>query len=88
MLQGDTGDAHRGSQRSARRDRSPGRTSVAGRGFAGVPDAELDVLAAVMSEVVVDSGATVVTVDTFGAGIYVIERCSGRVMCSERSRCF
>lgn len=60
-------------------DHQAARPSL-GEGFAGVPDAELDVLAAVMSEVVVDSGATVVTVDTFGAGIYVIERGEAEVV--------
>jgi CRP-like cAMP-binding protein len=44
-----------------------------GDGFAGVPDAELDELAAAMSEVMVDPGAKVVTVDTYGSGIYLIE---------------
>ena len=51
-----------------------------GEGFADVPDAELDELAAAMSEVAVDAGATVVTVDTFGAGIYVIERGEAEVV--------
>jgi CRP-like cAMP-binding protein len=51
-----------------------------GKGFAGVPDVELDVLAAAMSELAVDAGATVVTVDTFGAGIYVIERGEAEVV--------
>jgi len=65
--------------RTGQPEHQPARPSL-GEGFAGVPDTELDVLAAVMSEVVVDAGAKVVTVDTFGAGIYVIERGQAEVV--------
>ena len=41
--------------------------------FAGLPPAELDELAAVMSEVQVDAGSNVVTVDDYGSAIYFIE---------------
>ena len=41
--------------------------------FAELPEAELDELAAVMSEVEVDAGTNVVTVDDYGSAIYFIE---------------
>lgn len=41
--------------------------------FAEVPEAELDELAAAMSEVEVDAGTNVVTVDDYGSAIYFIE---------------
>jgi len=41
--------------------------------FAELPEAELDELAAAMSEVAVDAGTNVVTVDDYGSAIYFIE---------------
>jgi hypothetical protein len=41
--------------------------------FADLPAAELDELAAAMTEVGVDPSAQVVTVDDFGTGLYFIE---------------
>jgi hypothetical protein len=51
-----------------------------GDGFAEVPDAELDVLAAAMSEVEVDAGTKIVTVDRYGGGIYLIEQGEAEVV--------
>jgi CRP-like cAMP-binding protein len=42
--------------------------------LADLPDAELDELATAMSEVEVDVGAKVVTVDDYGTAIYFIEQ--------------
>ena len=42
--------------------------------FADLPAAELDELAGAMSEVEVEKGAKVVTVDDYGSAIYVIEQ--------------
>ena len=41
--------------------------------FADLPAAELDELAAAMSEVEIESGAKVITVDDYGTAIYFIE---------------
>ena len=51
-----------------------------GQAFAEVPDAELDELAGAMSEIEVDAGTKVVTVDTYGSGIYLIERGEAEVV--------
>jgi CRP-like cAMP-binding protein len=42
--------------------------------FAALPVAELDELAAAMSEVEVEAGAKVITVDDYGTAIYFIEQ--------------
>jgi CRP-like cAMP-binding protein len=42
--------------------------------FAGLPAAELDELAAAMSEVEFEAGAQVVTLDDYGTAIYFIEQ--------------
>ena len=42
--------------------------------FADLPAAELDELAAVVSEVEVEAGAKVVTLDDYGTAIYFIEQ--------------
>ena len=42
--------------------------------FADLPTAELDELAAAMSEVEIEAGAAVVTLDSYGTGIYFIEQ--------------
>ena len=42
--------------------------------LAGLPRAELDQLAAAMSEVEVEAGAEVITLDDYGTAIYFIER--------------
>jgi CRP-like cAMP-binding protein len=42
--------------------------------FADLPAAELDALAAAMGEVEIEAGATVITLDDFGTGIYFIEQ--------------
>lgn len=42
--------------------------------MADLPAAELDVLTAAMSEVEVEAGATVVTLDNYGTAIYFIEQ--------------
>jgi CRP-like cAMP-binding protein len=42
--------------------------------FAGLPPAELDELAAAMSEVDIESGAEVITVDDYGTAVYFIEQ--------------
>ena len=68
--------------------------------FAELPAAELDEVAGAMSEVEVDAGSTVTTVDNYGAAIYFVEqarptprakagtqpRLSARVTRSARSR--
>jgi CRP-like cAMP-binding protein len=41
--------------------------------FADLPAAELDDLAAAMSEVEIEAGATVITLDDYGTAIYFIE---------------
>ena len=41
--------------------------------FAGLPEAELDELAAAVREVSVDEGARVVTADDYGDAIYLVE---------------
>jgi CRP/FNR family transcriptional regulator, cyclic AMP receptor protein len=42
--------------------------------FADLPTGELDELAAAMSEVEIEAGAAVVTLDSYGTGIYFIEQ--------------
>jgi CRP-like cAMP-binding protein len=42
--------------------------------FADLPTREFDELAAAMSEVEIEAGAAVVTVDSYGTGIYFIEQ--------------
>jgi CRP-like cAMP-binding protein len=42
--------------------------------FADLPAAELDVLAAALSEVTIEPGATVIPVDDYGTAIYFIEQ--------------
>jgi CRP-like cAMP-binding protein len=42
--------------------------------FAELPAAELDEVAAAMSEVEVDAGSTVTTLDDYGAAIYFVEQ--------------
>ena len=42
--------------------------------FADLPAAELDELAAVMSEVDIEAGASVVTLDDYGTAVYFIEQ--------------
>lgn len=42
--------------------------------FSDLPAAELDELAAAMSELEVDAGTTVVTVDEYGTAVYLIEQ--------------
>jgi CRP-like cAMP-binding protein len=42
--------------------------------FADLPPAELDELAGAMSEVEVEAGATVITLDDYGTAIYFIEQ--------------
>jgi CRP-like cAMP-binding protein len=51
-----------------------------GESFADVPAAELDEVAAALSEIEVDAGTQVVTMDTYGSGIYLIERGEAEVM--------
>jgi hypothetical protein len=41
--------------------------------FTDLPAAELDELAAAMSEVEIEAGATVVTLDDYGTAIYFIQ---------------
>jgi CRP/FNR family transcriptional regulator, cyclic AMP receptor protein len=48
--------------------------------FADLPEAELDELAAAMSEVEVDAGAKVVTVDDYGTAIYFIAQGEAEVL--------
>src|SRR5262245_55028850 len=45
-----------------------------------LPAAELDEVAAVMSEVEVDAGSTVITLDDYGASIYFIEEGEAEVV--------
>lgn len=47
--------------------------------FADLPADELDELAAAMSEVEVDAGATVITLDDYGTAIYFIEEGTAEV---------
>jgi CRP/FNR family transcriptional regulator, cyclic AMP receptor protein len=48
--------------------------------FADLPAEELDELAAVMSEVEVDAGTTVLTVDAYGTAVYFIEQGNAGVL--------
>jgi CRP-like cAMP-binding protein len=48
--------------------------------FADLPAEELDEVAAAMSEVKVEAGATVITVDDYGTAIYFIEEGTADVM--------
>jgi CRP-like cAMP-binding protein len=48
--------------------------------FADLPAEELDEVAAAMSEVEVEAGATVITVDDYGTAIYFIEEGTADVM--------
>jgi len=48
--------------------------------FADLPAEELDELAAVMSEVEVDAGTTVLTVDSYGTAVYFIEQGNADVL--------
>jgi CRP/FNR family cyclic AMP-dependent transcriptional regulator len=48
--------------------------------LADLPAAELDEVAAVMSEVEVDAGSTVTTVDDYGAAIYFVEQGEAEVL--------
>jgi len=48
--------------------------------FADPPAEELDELAAVMSEVEVDAGTTVLTVDSYGTAVYFIEQGNADVL--------
>jgi CRP-like cAMP-binding protein len=48
--------------------------------FAHLPAAELDELAGAMSEVEVEAGATVITIDDYGTAIYVIEAGEAEVL--------
>jgi CRP-like cAMP-binding protein len=41
--------------------------------FAGLPAAELDEVAGAVREVEVDAGATVITLDDYGASVYFVE---------------
>jgi CRP-like cAMP-binding protein len=52
--------------------------------LADLPVAELDELAAVMSEVEVDAGAEVITVDDYGTAIYFIEQGEADVLSDGR----
>jgi CRP-like cAMP-binding protein len=51
-----------------------------GDSFADIPAAELDELAAAMTEIAVDRGTAVVTLDSYGAGIYLIEQGEAEVV--------
>ena len=42
--------------------------------FAGLPGEELDVLAAALTEIGVDAGAEIVTLDDYGAAVYFVEQ--------------
>lgn len=56
--------------------------------FADLPDAELDALAATVTEVDFDAGIQVVTLDDYGTGIYFIEEGEAEVLAdsSEETR--
>lgn len=49
-------------------------------GFADVPAEELDELAASMSEVEVEAGAEVLTVDDYGTAVYFVEQGEAEVL--------
>jgi CRP-like cAMP-binding protein len=48
--------------------------------FAGLPAGELEELAAVMSEVEIEAGAEVVTLDDYGTAVYLIEQGQAEVL--------
>ena len=48
--------------------------------FTDLPAAELDVLAAAMSEVEIEAGGEVVTLDDYGTAIYFIEQGEAEVL--------
>ncbi len=48
--------------------------------FADLPPAELDALATTMTEVEIDAGAEVVTLDDYGTGLYFIEHGEAEVL--------
>jgi CRP-like cAMP-binding protein len=48
--------------------------------FADLPAAELDEVAATMSEVEVDAGSSVITLDDYGTAIYFIEQGAAEVL--------
>lgn len=48
--------------------------------LADLPAAELDEVAAAMSEVEVDAGSTVITLDDYGAAIYFVEQGEAEVL--------
>jgi len=54
--------------------------------FADLPAEELEELAAVMSEVEVEGGATVITVDDYGTAIYFIEEGTAEVLDDETTK--
>jgi CRP-like cAMP-binding protein len=54
--------------------------------LADLPEAELDELATAMSEVEVEAGAKVVTVDDYGTAIYFIEQGEADVLADQNER--
>jgi CRP-like cAMP-binding protein len=59
---------------------------VASPVLADLPAAELDEVAAAVSEVEVDAGSTVITLDDYGASIYFIEEGEAEVVSGDASQ--